>query len=156
MKIRSDFVTNSSSSSFIVVFNNKKEMEAAYKEMEKKWPFYASQVFDDIKKSKVTYGEVIKYLREMLYWKEKYYLKYTHPVYSKKDIDWYYTDEGRKEIEKVAKERAEERLEEFKNSVNHRGFFAYVEYCDHTSEGSELEHYVMPKMPFVKEIIDNH
>ena len=47
-----------------------------------------------------------------------------------------------------------DRIEKFKNYVNHRGYFSIVEYCDH--EDGELEHHIMPNLSFVFERISHH
>jgi hypothetical protein len=72
------------------------------------------------------------------------------PKYRRKDYEWRYSDE----FKELQKKYIQEELEKFKNSVNHRGIFAKVTYSDDID--SELEHYIMPYMPFVYKTISNH
>ena len=149
MKYRSDFVTNSSSSSFIVTFKNKADMEEQFKKMCKDYPNYAVRVFEDIKNEKITYTETLEYLENRLKWISKWEIR-DLPKYRHKDYEWQYSDE----FKALQKKYIEEEIEKFKKSVNHRGIFAKVTYSDHLD--SELEHYIMPYMPFVYKTISNH
>ena len=149
MKYRSDFVTNSSSSSFIVTFKNKADMEEQFKKMCKDYPNYAVRVFEDIKNEKITYMETLEYLEKRLQWISRWEIC-VMPKYRRKDYEWRYSDE----FKELQKKYIQEELEKFKNSVNHRGIFAKVTYSDDID--SELEHYIMPYMPFVYKTISNH
>ena len=61
-----------------------------------------------------------------------------------------------KEFKKLQKEYEQQEIDNFKNKVNHRGQFSIIEVSDHTLEGSELEHYILPHMPFVVIQYSNH
>ena len=152
MKYRSDFVTNSSSSSFIVSFKNKADMEEQFKKMALRYPMYAEMVFQDIQDSRQTYTETLNMIKERLGWEARYVIRYEMPEYRDKryDLEWVKSDE----FKKAEKKYIEEELEKFKNKVNHRGIFAMVTYSDH--EFGELEHRVMPNMSFTVKTFSNH
>lgn len=152
MKYRSDFVTNSSSSSFIVVFKNKEDMEKQKLKMFTQYPEYVSVVFKDIlsEECRKTYTEILKEYKEHLKYSASYTIRYEMPQYWGKPYDWQFTDE----FKKIEKEYIEEQIEKFKKEVNHRGIFSLVTYDDHVY--SELEHDIMPRMPFVYKVLSNH
>lgn len=152
MKYRNDFVTNSSSSSFIVSFKNKADMQEQFNKMAQKYPMYANIVFQDINRTKQTYTETLKKMEERLEWESYYHIRYEMPEYADKKYDYKWIDS--KEFKKAQKKYIKEKLDEFKSSVNHRGIFAMVTYSDHTD--SELEHYIMPNMPFTMKTFSNH
>lgn len=150
MKYRSDFVTNSSSSSFVVVFKNKTEMKEKYEEMLRNNSSYADIVFSDIEKNKLTYIETLKYLSERLKWEAKYHICYDSPKYRDKPYEW----RNSVEFKNLVKNYIDTELDRFKNSVNHRGIFSVVTYSDHTD--AELEQVIMPNMPFTYKTINGH
>lgn len=152
MKYRMDFVTNSSSSSFIVTFKNKQDMKEQFNNMTKEYPYYSNEVFKNIEENRYTYLEVLKYLSERLEWESKYHICYNMPEYRDKDFSWRKSEE----FKELQKEYIRTELERFKNTVNHRGIFAVVHYSDHTDIGSELEHNILPYMPFVYKVLSNH
>ena len=152
MKYRNDFVTNSSSSSFIVSFKNKADMEEQFKNMVKRYPLYAEMVFQDINQYRKTYTETLNDMKERLGWEARYHVRYEMPEYANKryDYEWVHSEE----FEKAKKKYIDEELEKFKKRVNHRGIFAMVTYSDH--DNSELEHRIMPRMPFTVKTFSNH
>ncbi len=152
MKYRNDFVTNSSSSSFIVSFKNKADMEEQFKNMAKRFPTYAEMVFQDINQHRKTYTETLNDMKERLGWEARYHVRYEMPEYADKryDYEWVHSEE----FEKAKQKYIDAELEKFKKRVNHRGIFAQVTYSDH--DNGELEHHIMPRMPFTVKTFSNH
>ena len=66
------------------------------------------------------------------------------------DYEWLKSSE----YKKIEKQYINKEIEKFKNSVNHRGYFAIVCYADDSD--SELEHYIMPYLPFTVKTFSNH
>ena len=136
MKYRSDFVTNSSSSSFIVAYKNSSEMVKDLRQFAKnhendEWNRQYSDVVYDILRNKITYTEALKIYTEEMSDKIHYMLSggraYFH--YQEKyggHQKWVKSAE----FKQMHKELLNKEVEKFKKSVNPRGYFAFLTYSD--------------------------
>jgi len=154
MKIRSDFVTNSSSSSFIVAFKNIDDME---KSKDKMLDFYSSsivnRIFDDIADNKISYKEAIEYLEEDLEF--AFYAAYRwgyNSEYRTRPSKWFQS----KEFKDMLKVKVDKELNNFKDNLKNSGIIAIVTYDDDSNDESLLQYDIMPNQAFVKKIISNH
>lgn len=158
MKVRTDFVTNSSSSSFIIVFKSVADREKQFNILRERYPIFAQTIISDIENNKITKEEALKEIKQDLeseaYWKYYWNNSIYWGRYSKfKDVDPY-TDPT---IQKAVKEYVEIGLEKVLKELPKRGYYASVEYGDDDGTYySELEHEIMPYQEFVVRRISHH
>lgn len=158
MKVRTDFVTNSSSSSFIIVFKSVADREKQFNILRERYPIFAQTIISDIENNKITKEEALKEIKQDLeseaYWKYYWNNSIYWGRYPKfKDVDPY-TDPT---IQKAVKEYVEIGLEKVLKELPKRGYYASVEYGDDDGTYySELEHEIMPYQEFVVRRISHH
>lgn len=170
MKCRNDFVTNSSSSSFLIGFKNKDEgIDTISKMVEDFGSRYINQLLSDFidaeSFSKESMKEIFYHdLKSIATWDldttwegwhfaesdfQKNWLN-NHPGASFKD--YFQSEERANKIQELV----EDELIKLRKLIEDCGYLVKLEYEDHDKVGSELEHYILPNQPFVKKIFSHH
>lgn len=150
MKIRNDFVTNSSSSSFVIAFKNEEDKNIQKEYMNKHYPNYANRVFNDIEKHLMDSDSALKFYKDHAHWIARFEILYQSPEYRNMGYEWRHS----KSCEKIIAKKEKELMDEFNSILKENSIFAVISYSDDID--SELEHHIMPFVPFVMETINNH
>lgn len=171
MKIRTDFVTNSSSSSFILAFNSDDNLDQiisdsvecfASLDSIKEYKKYKQAIITALKSSLSTQVDVSKIediVREEYQFIAKYTVmdkyerahRYEDSVYTK---SWNYakSEQGQKEIENLVQKA----IQRVKDAITNKDLVYLVSFSDDDIIGQQLEHYILPHCDFTKGIYNHH
>ena len=140
MKIRTDFVTNSSSSSFILGFTNEDNIKYELVDGFNDWEMqYYHIVFNDVNEApRLTKEEVINRFYDELEWDASFIVAKRKGIDLWRNWNWKNTDEA----QELIKEEIGAMIADRQYMFDKFSVFVEVEYSDH--DLSELEHEVMP------------
>jgi len=145
MKIRTDYVTNSSSSSFIVGFESEGNIDSQLKESMINFPRY-EDVLHDIKSHRITKEQALEVFKDEVKYDAEFYLQYEYERKLGFDClsfyDWLENEANKKAFDEAVSTKVDELYKEYEEKINACEYLAEVEYCDHTD--GDLEHEIMP------------
>lgn len=160
MKVRTDFVTNSSSSSFILGFTSEDSIKHELFDGFPEWALdrIETVLSDVLSAERITKDDVLKEIEEYLEWHEAYCIAFNLQREMQgfdKAIEYLETPEGKRRVE----EQIKKKIEEYKKKIEGKDIFVEVEYSDNGINCGGvhgLEFDIMPKVKSVITVFNNH
>ncbi|MBR4591238.1 MAG: hypothetical protein IKO36_11335 [Bacteroidaceae bacterium] len=154
MKIRTDYVTNSSSSSFIVGFKSEDNIEKQLYDSMMNYNSRYDTVLNDIKneRNRLTKEQALESFREEIEFDVEWAIerKYQRQF----GFDWLENSENKKKVKAEISEKIAKLCDEFKDKIKDYEFLAEVEYSDHCD--GDLEHEIMPYLDCTLKSFSHH
>ena len=152
-KIRNGFVTNSSSSSFILGFKDEDSIAKTLAD-DNTCGYFETIYQDCLEAEKMDIETMLNNCRESIYWEVFYDLKYD--LEDKMDWNKVYEFIETEEYKNLVKEETDRRIEILRKDAESKSVFVNVEYEDHSVEGSDLEHDIVPYLDCCLKVFNNH
>lgn len=152
-KVRNGFVTNSSSSSFILGFKDEDSIAKTLAD-DNTCGYFETIYHDCLESEKMDIETMLDNCRESIYWEVFYNLKYKF----EERMNWNEIFEFTKtdEFKKLVEEETDKRINELRKDAEGKSIFVEVEYEDHSLSGSELEHDIVPYLDCCLKRFSNH
>lgn len=166
MKFRCDFVTNSSSSSFLLAFASKDDGTIQIANMDTYAEIRDTLLRDFLNADPISPDEIeTRFHDELFYsasslvdcapdgWHDSQFQidwKASHP--DAKYIDYHLSPERKAKMEEIAASD----MKDLKDEIAGRPYLVEIEYEDHTRVGADLEHEVLPYQPFTVRRFSHH